>query len=88
MHLACGRGQEDAALLLLEAGGRWSVTDKHGATPLDWAIKGSFMDEARRLDSRYEVGWCAIGGRHTPFSVTVGARWHYRWCTLVCPRRC
>jgi len=53
MHLACARGHQEVALLLLNHGARWDVVDKAGRTPLELAILGGFPSVARRLDTEF-----------------------------------
>jgi ankyrin repeat protein len=53
LHLACGRGHLEAGIILLRAGARWEVLDKHGRTPIDWAISGGYPNVARQLDALF-----------------------------------
>jgi hypothetical protein len=38
LHLALRRGHREVAVLLLNHGARWEMKDKHGKTPMHWAV--------------------------------------------------
>jgi ankyrin repeat protein len=70
LHVAAGRGSEDAVALLLDYGGKYSLKDGHGLTPLLEACRAG-QDAVIRVFTSRNIRWGGESLMHSYATVPI-----------------